>query len=470
MAEGYGSPLGRPLRKRAFQVFLSHAHVDREMIDRLNLWLSGAGLKTWYDAERMRAGQPFPDALAEGIAASKGMIVALSRRALDSGWVASETNLGLFHQNAFRGFSVIPVRLEPCSLPPGLQAHSAADAFDGKLDGREAARLLRGIHGVPGLAVPTPVKDHVVDHLSALAGDPSRAPAATRMPVVYLTCGWRDTPRESVLRRTASRVFVEEGFHLIGDAEDHEGTEPRRIADILGGCSGQLVLVPKRAHDLEHPEYKSLRSEISIGQDLDLPQFVIAEAGVDVGERLRASTHFVEVPDSEGASTDLEPALRRCAEDLRERWSMPENPHYVFVATDYEDLVVKDHVVRHIEQITGLPCLKGSDFGRQVPSRKIEIALRDATLVISNIVSRTLPSGLPEVNWNTCIEAGIALGAGRQVHMIGRKGAHDTWSRENLPFMIRHNTVETYSDDQELMALVHRYARPFRRRIVAASQ
>jgi hypothetical protein len=141
----------------------------------------------------------------------------------------------------------------------------------------------------------------------------------------------------------------------------------------------------------------------------------------------------------------------------------------VFIATDYEDLVMKDHVVRHIEQITGLPCLKGSDFGRQMPARKIEIALRHATLVIANAISRNAADERPDVNVNACIEAGIAMGAGRQLHIIARRGARDAWRmEEHLPFMIRHNTVETYPDDQHLVAIVHRYARPFRRRVLYA--
>lgn len=137
------------------------------------------------------------------------------------------------------------------------------------------------------------------------------------------------------------------------------------------------------------------------------------------------------------------------------------------MATDYDDLVVKDHVVRHIEQITGLPCLRGSDFGGQAPSRKIEIAIRGAALVIANVVSQT-KSGSPDVNQNACIEAGIAMGARRQLNIVARRGEQDKWKLDDLPFMIRHNTVETYADDQHLIGLVHRYARPFRRRIIAA--
>ena len=140
----------------------------------------------------------------------------------------------------------------------------------------------------------------------------------------------------------------------------------------------------------------------------------------------------------------------------------------MFVATDYDDLIVKDHVVRHISQITGLPCLKGSDLGKKTPALKIELAVRHAALVIANVVSQTTADE-PQVNVNACIEAGIALGADRQLNIVARRGASDRWKLDDhLPFMIRHNTVETYEDDQHLIGLVHRYARPFRRRIIAA--
>jgi hypothetical protein len=468
MPAGYTGQGWKPLRERPCHAFLSHAHVDRKAIDRLNAWLQQvAGMQIWYDAERMQAGQMFPSALAEGVGDSQSMIVAVSKGAVDSQWVAMEQNHGLAQQGQFPRFAVIPVRLEPIDLPNALFAHSAVDAFDGCMDGENAARLLRSLHAVADLSPPDPVKRHAIDYISSLAGDRPSALTTSSMPIAYLTCGWRETGNEPLLRTSVCRAFKEEGFHLIGDAEDHQSTDEARIQRIMSSCSGQLVVVPRRADTIQSPEFRSLRKEVLIGRSLNVPQFFVVEKGVSLdGE-------FSAVPSMELDAGHLSPAgldsiVREPADNLRGTWGPPQRPDYVFVATDYDDLVVKDHVVRHIAQITGLPCLKGSDLGKKTPALKIELAVRHAALVIANVVSQTTQD-VPQVNLNACIEAGIALGAERQLNIVARRGASDRWKLDDhLPFMIRHNTVETYEDDQHLIGLVHRYARPFRRRIIAA--
>ena len=73
------------------------------------------------------------------------------------------------------------------------------------------------------------------------------------------------------------------------------------------------------------------------------------------------------------------------------------------------------------------------------------------------------------MNWNSCIEAGVALGAGRELCIVARREHGRSWRiDDHVPFMIRHHTIDTYADDQNLMGLVHRCARPFRRQLIAS--
>jgi len=121
--------------------------MDRLAIERFHAWLQHtAGLRIWYDAERMQAGQQFPAALTEGIGESQSMLVAVSKAAVESQWVSMEQNQGLAQQGQFKRFAVIPVRLEPCDLPNELFSYSAVDAFGGRMEGADAARLLRSLH------------------------------------------------------------------------------------------------------------------------------------------------------------------------------------------------------------------------------------------------------------------------------------------------------------------------------------
>ncbi|MBN1458944.1 MAG: toll/interleukin-1 receptor domain-containing protein [Armatimonadetes bacterium] len=456
-----------PLRRRKYDVFLSHAHVDGAAVLNLKRWLEDpVGLQVWFDADKMAAGEKFPSALARGVADCRAMIVGVSTAALKSNWVDEEREQGLAQQGVFRQFPVIPVRLDPCELPIGLFSASAVDAFGGNMTGIEAARLLRGIHGIRDFTPPEAVRRQTIDHICRLAGDPPDGISSAHMPVMYVTCGWRDTDNEQLLRTTVCRLFSEEGFHLVGDAEDHPHTLDERIQGIMSGCSGQLVIIPKRGESFDHEEYKYVRAEMRLAAEIPLKQYVIAEAGTQLPPSM-ADSLVVDLARDEFGVAAMERRVRERAEDLYQICRPPEKPHYVFVATDYEDLAVKEHVVRHIAQVAGIPCLKGSDLEGRMPARKIELAIENAALTIANIVSATGPDDVPVVNWNTCIEAGIAMGARNRMHAIARRAETDKWKiKDHLPFMIRDNTVQTYRDDQHLIGLVHKYARSMRRRVI----
>src|SRR5262249_55749896 len=147
----------------------------------------------------------------------------------------AERDQGLAQQGVFRNFPVIPLRFEPCELPAGLFSTSAVDAFGGRMTGTEAARLLRGIHGVPHGTPPDAVRRQTIEHISRLAGEPPDRIASAHMPVLYVSCGWRETANEQLLSATVCRSFTEEGFHLVGDAVDHPHTLETRIKSIMSG-------------------------------------------------------------------------------------------------------------------------------------------------------------------------------------------------------------------------------------------
>ncbi len=67
---------------------------------------------------------------------------------------------------------------------------------------------------------------------------------------------------------------------------------------------------------------------------------------------------------------------------------------------------------------------------------------------------------ISEHNANTLIEAGIARGAGTDFHLIS-SGAH-----KSPPFMFRDQQVGFYSDDAELLGMIHRISYPYRRRVL----
>lgn len=73
-------------------------------------------------------------------------------------------------------------------------------------------------------------------------------------------------------------------------------------------------------------------------------------------------------------------------------------------------------------------------------------------------------------NVNTCVEAGIAMGARRPVFVMALDPtAFDpdvSDKTTQVPFMFRNSQIQWYGSDEEFLAKVHRLARMMRRRIL----
>jgi len=459
----------KPLRSRRFHVFLSHAHADVGAVEHLQRWLERAGLSVWHDSERMPGGALFPTELAAAIADSRSVIVVVTRASLESGWVLQECNHAMVQTVNDPQFAIVPVVLDDAApdatnLGSLLLARSAVRASGGRPTGPEASRLLRSLHGIRDAVPAVELKARIVESLATRSGSEASPLVGAHHPVFYVTSGWRRTPEERRLREQVGAWFP--GSTLVGDAEDHATTDATRVKAILSGCDGHVIALPRRGDGrLSSPEYRSLCAEIGWARELGVPRLYVLQDGVDIGDIERAPDGPCVVASA--SDPDIAGRIQEWCDVVRRSSGGGRFPHYVFVATDYDDLVVQDHVVRHVSQITGLPCLVGRDFSGRRPSNKIECAIRAASLVIANIVSEG-SGAQPRVNWNTCIEAGIALGAGRPLHVIARRARGETWSiHDSIPFMLRSDDVSTYADDAELVALVHRLTRPYRRRLIA---
>ena len=65
-------------------------------------------------------------------------------------------------------------------------------------------------------------------------------------------------------------------------------------------------------------------------------------------------------------------------------------------------------------------------------------------------------------NLNVCIEAGVALGAGRKLRLLARGEPH------RGPFMLSDYEVRFYNDDAELLGIIYSFVYPYRRYILNA--
>jgi hypothetical protein len=124
---------------------------------------------------------------------------------------------------------------------------------------------------------------------------------------------------------------------------------------------------------------------------------------------------------------------------------------YTFLATSFDDEQRNLNIKQAIQHITAMPCIIGDKLPESHIRELIAEQISKASLVIADI---------SDDNINSCIEAGIAIGAGRPLRLIARA------PRGGVPFMLGNHEVFKYNDDAEMLAAIHRIAFPLRRRVI----
>ncbi len=418
-----------PLNRRDYDVFLSHAHVDHEFVDSLYAWLRMAGLSVWYDKVHLAAGTRINEGLFDGIVQCRGIFLIATKEALERGWVRDEVAAAIDQRNTVPGFHVVALRIGDADVSRVLMGTSWIQMPEPKLDAASAVSIISSLY--PGV---------------------QRAPSTARD--VFMSCTWHGDDRTSAT--TVARVLADEGFRVIGDAEDRRafGTG-NRVERIMSSCGAFVAVVPFRegveeATASDKP-YKYFLQEIDLATERGLPRVVVVDPRVrrvDGG----SSEKWLRMPTGDGTCpADVTAALK----NLWNEWEPPAKPHFVFCALDLESpIAAADSIVRHlIESITALPVVIGTDVREEPIMASIRRRICDAFVVLADISDNNL---------NTCIEAGMALAAGVNLEMVAKGEQHSP------PFMLRGLQLDTYRDDVQQIAILHKVMRPYRRRVISA--
>ena len=118
--------------KHRNNVFLIHAHSDREAVHKLYARLIKDGIHAWLDAENLQPGQDWQQEIRKAILKSDVVIVCLSQGFnAQQGYRHEELKLALekaklIIDNVF----IIPVRLEKCDMPETLRHLQRVDVFE----------------------------------------------------------------------------------------------------------------------------------------------------------------------------------------------------------------------------------------------------------------------------------------------------------------------------------------------------
>ncbi len=146
-------PGPRPgVRDVAFDVFLSHAHVDAEIVEALGARLEDeARFRVWLDKWVLVPGQRWQQEMARGLDQAKTCAVCIGQKT-PAGWFREEVERALNRQTKDPAFRVIPVILpngDPALIDDFLELRTWVE-FKNGIDDPQAFHLLScGINGVP---------------------------------------------------------------------------------------------------------------------------------------------------------------------------------------------------------------------------------------------------------------------------------------------------------------------------------
>jgi hypothetical protein len=113
-------------------IFLIHAHSDRETVHKLYQRLVSDGLNVWLDAERLQPGQDWQNEIRNALLKCDVILVCLSRGFdKQQGYRHEELKLVLEKANFLPDdqIYIIPVRLEKCEMPESLRHLHRVDLF-----------------------------------------------------------------------------------------------------------------------------------------------------------------------------------------------------------------------------------------------------------------------------------------------------------------------------------------------------
>ena len=101
-------------------IFISYCRDERSAARQFADCFAREGFKVWWDAV-LRSGQTFDEVIERELRAAKAVVVLWSPRSVSSRWVRAEATL------ADRGNKLVPVIIEPCTLPIIFELTQAAD-------------------------------------------------------------------------------------------------------------------------------------------------------------------------------------------------------------------------------------------------------------------------------------------------------------------------------------------------------
>lgn len=201
-----------------FDVFLCHNSKDKVVVRDLANKLAQRGIQVWFDEWEVRPGDVWQDAVAEGLLASRTVLVLFGSQG-EGPWAIEERRVAL-HEATVGNKRAIPVLLPGVSDAPTLPAFMAQRRWvDCRLGFSDVglANLLWGITGQRPAHVDTESRDPFES--AAVQGPPVVEPdaePAAHIEVAEQPAGSVERPRNDWQRVVALQVLATDGQWHVG--------------------------------------------------------------------------------------------------------------------------------------------------------------------------------------------------------------------------------------------------------------
>ncbi|WP_308663363.1 toll/interleukin-1 receptor domain-containing protein [uncultured Alistipes sp.] len=416
------------MNRSRYDIFISHSSCDNIFCNQLNDLLEKAGFSIWYDEHSLLPSTHINRDLSGYVRQCESMIVVLSEHSCQSQWVIDESATA-----RDEGKKIIPVVLDDCTLPGFFKNYKWVNCQNGL----------------------TPYSFFMI--LSSIYGS---ADNMREERDVYISHSWRD--EEQHLVDNVLNILHSQQFRLIGDASNQNSYDnDDRIMKIMCTCGAFVGIMPHRG-DGKTSRY--ILDEIAKAETLGLNGIIIADGQIkDLSEL--TSFPILKINNINDINTIQ---LKEFVNELKiER---PKTPH-VFYATNLDkDRRELNSLIRNLSGcVTATHCVLGEDINHGNLQQQIIDRIKTAYVMIADITGdqQCIECAHAEkvgrdktYRFNTCIEAGIARGAGTDLYLVAKQPRHTP------PFMFRDINVRYYDNDCELLAIVHKILRPYRRSVL----
>jgi TIR domain len=169
-----------------FDAFLSHAHVDADVVELLAARLTDeAQFRIWLDRWVLVPGEHWQQEMARGLEQAKTCAICIGQHT-PKGWFREEIERALNRQTKDNSFRVIPVILpsgDPALVDNFLELRTWVDFKSGLQDGHAFHILTSGIRGIPPGRSP-PIQDINADALKLVREQLARIRALRREQLI----------------------------------------------------------------------------------------------------------------------------------------------------------------------------------------------------------------------------------------------------------------------------------------------